>query len=138
MIGILTVTHGSLGQTLIETVEFITAKEITHIHSVSVTADDSPQSLIKKIEAGIKKVNTGSGVILFTDMFGGTPSNLSYSFLKEGEVEVISGLNLPVLLKAVTIRENGNDIDEITSAVVEHGKKSIALASDILKGAKRE
>ena len=69
-------------------------------------------------------------------MFGGTPSNLSYSFLEEGQVEVISGVNLPILLKAVTVRSK-MDLETLSLALVEHGKKSISLASGILKGTKR-
>ena len=69
-------------------------------------------------------------------MFGGTPSNLSYSFLEEGYVEVISGVNLPILLKAANIRKK-LDMEALTSMLVEHGKKSISLASGILKGSKR-
>jgi len=69
-------------------------------------------------------------------MFGGTPSNLSYSFLEEGLVEVISGVNLPILLKAVNSRAK-MEMDQLTTSLIEHGKKSISLASGILKGSKR-
>ena len=78
------------------------------------------------------------GVIIFTDMFGGTPSNLSYSFLEEGLIEVISGLNLPLLLKAVTIRDKSESMEKMIPTLIEHGKKSISLASGILNGKKRE
>jgi len=92
--------------------------------------------LRKKIKKGISKVTSDNGVIILTDMFGGTPSNLSYSFLEEGKVEVISGVNLPILLKAVTARSK-MDMESLTVSLVEHGKKSISLASGILKGTKR-
>jgi len=71
-----------------------------------------------------------------TDMFGGSPSNISYSFLEEGRVEVLSGVNLPVLVKAVKVRDNMS-IGELALAVEQFGKKSISLASGILKGNKR-
>jgi len=137
MTGILLVTHANLGSTLIETVEFILGKSLDNLFSVSINIQEDPDSLRKKIKAGISKVKTDNGVIILTDMFGGTPSNLSYSFLEEGQIEVISGVNLPILLKAVTSRSKMN-MEKLTSSLVEHGKKSISLASGILKGTKRE
>lgn len=136
MTGILLVTHANLGSTLIETLEFILGKSQDNLSCVSIDIREDPGSLRKKIKQGISKVRTDKGVIILTDMFGGTPSNLSYSFLEEGQVEVISGVNLPIILKAVTARSK-MDMDTLTSSLVEHGKKSISLASGILKGAKR-
>ena len=137
MTGILTVTHGNFGKILTETVEFILDKKVDNVLSVSVVANEDPETLRKKIKQGINKVNSDKGVIVFTDMFGGTPSNLSYSFLEEGVVEVISGLNLPLLLKAVTIRDKSIPLKDMTLALIEHGKKSISLASGILNGKTR-
>ncbi|MCK5162961.1 MAG: PTS fructose transporter subunit IIA [Desulfobacula sp.] len=136
MTGILLVTHANLGSTLIETVEFILEKSQDNLSCVSINIKDDPDSLRKKIKKGISKVRTDNGVIILTDMFGGTPSNLSYSFLEEGQIEVISGVNLPILLKAVTARSK-MDMGKLTSSLVKHGKKSISLASEILKGTKR-
>ena len=136
MTGILLVTHANLGSTLIETVEFILGKSQDQISSVSINIQENPDTLRKKIKIGISKVKSEKGVIILTDMFGGTPSNLSYSFLKEGQVEVISGVNLPILLRAVTARSK-MDMEKLTTSLVEHGKKSISLASGILKGTKR-
>ncbi|MCK5542806.1 MAG: PTS fructose transporter subunit IIA [Desulfobacterales bacterium] len=138
MTGILTVTHGNFGKILAETVEFILDKKIENVLSVSVIPNEDPEILKKKIKQGIKKVKSDKGVIIFTDMFGGTPSNISYSFLEEGVIEVISGLNLPLLLKAVTIRDKSEPLKKMTSILIEHGKKSISLASGILNGKKRE
>lgn len=136
MTGILIVTHSTLGQALIESAEFILDSTIENIGSVSIDIKEPADSLIKKIKNGIKKVDNNGRVIIFTDMFGGTPSNLSYSFLEEGAVEVISGVNLPILLKALSIREK-QDLSTAAATLVEHGKKSISLASGILKGSKR-
>jgi PTS system mannose-specific IIA component len=136
MIGILVVAHANLGQTLIDTVEFILGGEQEFMMAVSIDIQQNPENLRKKIKQGIAKVRTDNGVIILTDMFGGTPSNLSYSFLEEGTVEVISGVNLPILLKAVTARKKMN-MEKLTSALVDHGKKSISLASGILKGTGR-
>lgn len=136
MIGILVVTHANLGESLIETVEFILDCKQDNLASVSINIQEDPDSLRKKIKKGINKTQTETGIIILTDMFGGTPSNLSYSFLEEGKVEVISGVNLPILLKAVNSRKK-MDMEQLTTSLVEHGKRSISLASGILKGSKR-
>ncbi len=137
MTGIVTITHGNFGKILLETIEFILDKKIDNALSISVIANEDPEALRKKIKQGINKVKSDKGVIVFTDMFGGTPSNLSYSFLEEGVVEVISGLNLPLLLKAVTIRDKSIPLKELVLSLVEHGRKSISLASGILNGKTR-
>lgn len=136
MIGIIIVTHADLGKTLIETVELILGSKQENLLPISINIKEDPENLRKKIKQGISKVKSDSGVLILTDMFGGTPSNLSYSFLEEGQVEVISGVNLPILLKAVTARSK-MDMETLTTALVAHGKKSISLASGILKGTKR-
>jgi len=136
MTGILLVTHVNLGKALIETIEFILGKSQDNLSCVSINIQEDPDTLRKKIKKGISKVTSDNGVIILTDMFGGTPSNLSYSFLEEGKIEVISGVNLPILLKAVTARSK-MDMESLTLSLVEHGKKSISLASGILKGTKR-
>ncbi len=136
MTGIVIVTHAQLGATLIDTLEFILGKPQKDLISISIDIRQDPDNLRKKIKNGIKEVRSDNGVLILTDMFGGTPSNLSYSFLEEGQVEVISGVNLPILMKAVTSREK-MPMDKLTASLVEHGKRSISLASDILKGTKR-
>lgn len=137
MTGILIVTHANLGQALIEAVEFIVDEKIENVLAISIDIKDNPELLRTKIKKGIKKVKNDKGVIIFTDMFGGTPSNLSYSFLEEGCIEVISGVNLPTLFKAISIRDK-MDISKAVEQIVAHGKKSISLASGILRGEKRE
>lgn len=136
MIGILIVTHSNLGDALIEAAEFITGSRPDDLMSVSIDLNESADKLRKKIAAGIKEVNQKRGILILTDMFGGTPSNLSYSFLEEGQVEVISGVNLPVLLKAIDSRKE-MELDKLAMSLEAYGKKSISLASGILKGNKR-
>ncbi|UCH22441.1 MAG: PTS fructose transporter subunit IIA [Deltaproteobacteria bacterium] len=136
MIGILLVTHSQLGEALIEATEFIIGKKPKDIVSVSIDLNESADKLREKIAGGIKAVNQKQGVLILTDMFGGTPSNLSYSFLEEGRVEVISGVNLPILLRAVTTRQE-MELDKLAASLETYGKKSISLASSILKGNKR-
>lgn len=137
MTGILVVTHANLGSALIETAELILGGAQENLGFVSINIIENPENLRKKIQKGISQVQSDGGVLILTDMFGGTPSNLSYSFLDEGQVEVISGVNLPILLKAISSRKKMN-MEKLTSSLVEHGKRSISLASGILKGKKRE
>ncbi|MBW2489253.1 MAG: PTS fructose transporter subunit IIA, partial [Deltaproteobacteria bacterium] len=97
MIGIVIVTHSQLGDALIEAAEFIIGNRPEALVSVSIDLTESAEVLRTRINQGIKKVQSREGVLILTDMFGGTPSNLSYSFLEEGRIEVISGVNLPIL-----------------------------------------
>jgi mannose PTS system EIIA component len=132
MLGIVIVTHGNLGETLLKTAEHITADRLGGIVTVSIGPNDDSDKIRRQILSGIKKVQQGSGVLILTDMFGGTPSNLSYSFLEEGLVEVLSGVNLPMLIKALNIRKETN-LSQAAVAIETHGKKSISLASGMLK-----
>lgn len=137
MIGILVVTHSNLGNALIEAAEFVIGDRPDSVESISINLGENAEKLRKKIDVGIKKVGTNKGVLILTDMFGGTPSNLSYSFLEEGRIEVISGVNLPILIKAVTTR-NTMELSKLAVSLEAFGKKSISLASGILKGNKRK
>jgi PTS system mannose-specific IIA component len=136
MIGILIVSHRQLGDAMIDCVEFIMGERPEALDSVSIDLRENAADLRKKIENGIKHVNSEQGVLILTDMFGGTPSNLSYSFLEEGRIEVISGVNLPILIKAVSLRKE-KELSELAEYLEGFGKKSISLASGILKGNKR-
>jgi PTS system mannose-specific IIA component len=98
--------------------------------------NENAEKLRNKISQGIKNVNGREGVLILTDMFGGTPSNLSYSFLEEGRIEVLSGVNLPIMIQAASMREK-KKLDELAANLESFGKKSISLASGILKGNKR-
>lgn len=136
MIGIVIVTHQKLGDALIDAAEFIMGTRPDKVASVSININEPADKLREKISEVIKKVNNNEGVIILTDMFGGTPSNLSYSFLEEGRTEVISGVNLPILIKAINSRNN-MDVAKLAQCIETYGKKSISLASGILKGNKR-
>ncbi len=136
MIGILVVTHRQLGEALIDCVEFILGERPEALSAISIDLRENAADLRNKIEKGLKSTRTEKGALILTDMFGGTPSNLSYSFLEEGSVEVISGVNLPLLLKAVGDRKK-KSLPELAEHLEGFGKKSISLASGILKGNKR-
>jgi mannose PTS system EIIA component len=130
MIGVLITTHGNLGTELIKAAELIrgSLKGIVH---VSVDQTKGVEDLKKEISTGIKKLDQGQGVLILTDLFGGTPSNISLSFLKEGKVEVITGVNLPMLLKLPDIRE-GASLKEFAQYIKDYGIKNISVASEIL------
>lgn len=136
MIGILIVSHRRLGDALIDAAEFILDDKPDALESVSIDINESADKLRKKIADGIKKVDQKAGVLILTDMFGGTPSNLSYSFLEEGRLEVISGVNLPILIKAVNLRKD-MELTKLAQQLESFGKTTIKLASGILKGNKR-
>jgi PTS system mannose-specific IIA component len=136
MIGIVIVTHSQLGDALIEAAEFIIGKRPEALVSVSIDLNESAEVLRGKIATGIKKVKSKDGVLILTDMFGGTPSNLSYSFLEEGQIEVISGVNLPILIQAANTRTKV-ELTKLAVKLEAFGKKSISLASRLLKGNKR-
>ena len=137
MIGIVIVTHSHLGDALIDAAEFIIGTRPDNMVSVSINLNENVDKLREKIAKGIKKVDQKKGVLILTDMFGGTPSNLSYSFLEEGRIEVISGVNLPILIKALNTQEK-MELGEFAESLEAFGKKSISLASGILKGNKRK
>jgi len=131
MIGIVIVTHCHLGQELIRAAEFILGK-ITQAQAVSLDPQDPAERLRDKIVAAIAKVDTGEGVIILTDMFGGTPSNISLTFLSEGRVEVVTGVNLPMLIGLSSKRE-GKSLNPLAQEIKNYGLRSIALAGEILK-----
>lgn len=137
MIGVLVVTHCRLGDALLEAADFILGERPEAMTAVSIDLKENADKLRNKIADAIKKLKSDDGILILTDMFGGTPSNLSYSFLEEGRIEVISGVNLPMLIRAASARKN-QSLPELATNLEAFGKKSISLASGILKGNKRE
>jgi len=130
MIGVLITTHGNLGDELIKAAELIrgSIKGIVHI---AVDQTKGVEDIKKEMSTALKKLEQGQGVLILTDLFGGTPSNLALSFLKTGKVEVITGVNLPMLLKLPDIRE-GMTLEDFAHFIKDYGIKNISLASDIL------
>jgi PTS system mannose-specific IIA component len=136
MIGIVVVTHSGLGEALIEAAESIVEGPLEAATAVSVDLKQSAEEMRKKIGSGIKAVDKGKGVLILTDMFGGTPSNLSLSFLEEGRIEVLTGVNLPLVIRAAKMRKD-KDLNELAESLQAYGKRSISLASGVLKGNKK-
>lgn len=130
MIGVLITTHGNLGSELIHAAELIKGS-LKGISFVSVSQTKGVEEIKKEIGTALKKLDQGQGVLILTDLFGGTPSNISLSFLKEGKLEVVTGVNLPMLLKISDLRD-GMKLKEFASYLTNYGKKNIYLASELL------
>ena len=132
MIGLVLVTHGRLADEFIHALEHVVGKQ-NHIAAICIGPDDKMDTRRAEIASAIAKVNQGMGVIILTDMFGGTPSNLSISLLEEGKVEVVAGLNLPMLVKLARVRKDYN-LHKAAAAAQDAGRKYINIASQVLQG----
>jgi PTS system mannose-specific IIA component len=133
VIGIVVVTHGQLARELVAAAEMIIG-EIPNVTSVSIGWHDSPDDAQREIEQAIARAESGKGTVVLTDMFGGTPSNLSMMFLEKGRVEVVTGVNLPMLIKLASLREEdeGDDLLEVAAEAAREGKDNIYLAGNLL------
>ena len=130
MIGMVLVTHGRLAQEFLDALEHVVGPQKNAV-AICIGADDDMEQRRREIIDGVAKTDKGKGVVLLTDMFGGTPSNLAISVLDQGRVEVIAGVNLPMLIKLASVR----DSESLTSAVAqaqEAGRKYINVASQLL------
>ena len=130
MIGSLIVTHGRLAIELLNAAEAIVG-EVQNVAAVSIGWHDDVDIARNMVEKAIQRVDTGSGVLILTDMFGGTPTNIASTFLDEGAIEVVTGVNLPMLIK-VTQLTGDTDLGEAARSVRENGQSNIYIASDLL------
>ena len=131
MIGLLLISHCDLGKELLKSAEFILGK-VEAADAISITQTTDGGKILKTISEKIRALDSGNGVLVLTDMFGGTPSNLSLSFLEEKKVEVLTGVNLPMVVAVVQDRDNVS-LTELGERAQEAGKRSIALAGKLLK-----
>jgi PTS system mannose-specific IIA component len=130
LVGGLVVTHGQLGQELVAAAETIVGGGV-QIAAVSIGWDDDVAESQRKIEEAVRAVDKGKGVIILTDMFGGTPSNLALPLLKKGELEIVTGVNLPMIIKVAN--QSANDsLPDLASRVKQQGQKHISIASELL------
>jgi len=132
MIGIVLVTHGQLAHEFQLAVEHVVGPQ-SLMETIAIGPDDDVEKRRQDILDAITHVNDGKGVIILTDMFGGTPSNLAISVMQAGVVEVIAGVNLPMLIKLTSVRES-DDMKAALAAAQESGKKYINVASALLNG----
>jgi PTS system mannose-specific IIA component len=131
---VVVVTHGQLATELLNAAETIVG-DLPRFAAVSIGWHEDVQDARDDIQGAIGRVRTaGSGVLIMTDMFGGTPCNLAMTFLASDEVEVLSGVNLPMLIKAANLREGGT-LAEVARELAEHGRSAIWVASELLDGA---
>ncbi len=130
MIGLVIVTHGRLADEFILAVQHVVGKQ-EQIASVCIGPDDKLDSRRKDIAKAVETVDSGKGVIILTDMFGGTPSNLAISLLEEGHIEVVAGLNLPMLVKLCRVRGDCT-LNKAALAAQDAGRKYIHVASQVL------
>jgi PTS system mannose-specific IIA component len=132
MIGVVVVTHGQLATELLNAAETIVG-DLPNFAAVSIGWHDDVEEARREIGDAIARVAGEHGAIVLTDMFGGTPSNLAITLVEEGRVEVVTGVNLPMLLKLAGIREPG-DVRAVARRVREDGRAAIWVASDLLRG----
>ena len=131
MVGLLIVTHCNLGEELLNAARFIVG-QVERIDSVAITETGGSDIIRKKIEDKARALDAGDGVIILTDMFGGTPSNISLSFLKENEVEVLTGVNLPMVIAIIQHRPSLK-LAPLAETAREAGRSGISLASKLLE-----
>ena len=130
MIGMVLVTHGRLADELVAALEHVVGPQ-PNVSTVCIGPEDDMEQRRRDILESVGKVDDGSGVVVLTDMFGGTPSNLAISIMDKAKVEVIAGVNLPMLIKLASVRHHETLVDAVASAQ-EAGRKYINVASRLL------
>ena len=129
-VGVVIVTHYQLGKEFLQALQLI-VPEAPSFMTVAIEPSQSVTQMHELISIALKEADAGEGVLVLTDMFGGTPSNISLSFLREHRVEVVTGLNLPMLIKLATLREE-KPLEELARFIRDYGKRNISVASDLL------
>jgi PTS system mannose-specific IIA component len=131
MVGVVVATHGRLAEELLRSAEGIIGR-LEQSAAVTVDAQLSMDEARSRLGQAIAGVQTGDGVLVLTDMFGGTPANLALTFLDAG-VEVVTGVNLPMVVKLSTLRVEGKPLAALAEAIAAYGQKNITLASELLR-----
>lgn len=131
MVGVLVISHGRFAEELVNAATMIVG-EIEGLGALSLGWHDDVGVAEKKLSEAIQRVDTGKGVLLMTDMFGGTPTNLALSVLEEGRVEIVTGVNLPMLIKCTNLRDE-TDLPSVAARIAEEGRKAIQVATRILE-----
>lgn len=132
MIGVVLAAHGSIAPALLEAAESIVGP-LENVRALSITAGDDPGIWRSLVHDAIRDLDDGQGVLVLCDMFGGTPANLCLG-VDSGQVVVVTGVNLPMLLKVATIRSSGPPLEAVAEAVAEHGRRHIVQATERLRG----
>ncbi len=132
MIGLVLVTHGRLADEFVAALEHVVGPQ-PQIESVSIGPEDDMERRRQDIVEAVRRVDSGQGVAVLTDMFGGTPSNLAISIMDQGRIEVVAGVNLPMLIKLAKVRGD-SPLQKAVSLAQEAGRKYISVASQVLSG----
>ncbi len=129
-VGVVVVTHYRLGEEFLQALRLI-VPEAPDFQTVAIEPDQPVSAMYESISKALKEADQGEGVLVLTDMFGGTPSNISLSFLHEHRVEVVTGVNLPMLIKLATLRDE-KSVEDLAHFIRDYGKRNISVASDLL------
>ncbi|MBN1282298.1 MAG: PTS fructose transporter subunit IIA [Proteobacteria bacterium] len=130
MIGVVVVSHNKIGCEMVNATQKI-IPDARHMRGVAVNSNDPPDSIRGQIADAIRSVDQGDGVLILTDMFGGTPSNVCLSFLEPERTEVISGFNMPMLIKLANLKPNAKFADT-AQFIKQYGQRNIVIASEVL------
>lgn len=130
MIGLVLVGHGDLPEALLQTAETVLSG-VTQMRAVSLKPGDDPGRFTEEIERAVREVDSGEGILVMTDMMGGTPTNAALAMLNRADVEVVTGVNLPMLLKVPFIK--GKSVHEAARFLVEYGRRNLAQPSEMLR-----
>ena len=131
MVGVIIVAHMQLAEELLKVARIITGSTLDHFMAVSINLDDNPDQAREKLVTAVKAVDSGGGVIILVDMFGGTPSNLSLSLLARGKVEIVTGANLPMIIEAASNSQKLS-LNELVSMLTSSGQREIRSAGEVL------
>ena len=136
MLGLLVISHGRLAEELVQAATTIVGP-VEALEAVSIGWDDDVSRARARIEAAVGRVGGDEGVLILTDMFGGTPTNIALSLLDEDRVEVVTGVNLPMLIKFTNLREKIG-LQDVSRRIAEQGRRAIQVASELLEGTGEE
>jgi PTS system mannose-specific IIA component len=129
-VGVVIVTHYRLGQEFLQALRLI-VPEAPEFHAVAIEPNQSVEAMRRAIDGALRAADQGQGVLVLTDMFGGTPSNISLSFLEDRRVEVVTGVNLPMLIKLATLRGE-KSLEDLARFIKDYGQRNISVAREIL------
>jgi PTS system mannose-specific IIA component len=131
MIGVLLVTHGKLAEELRDAARTI-QPELSRVVAVALEWNQTGEDARERIAQGLAEADEGDGAVILTDMFGGTPTNLTLTFLDKDRVEIVTGVNLPMVLKCAALQRSGKSVVEVAHIAKDRGQRSICVASDLL------
>lgn len=132
MIGIVICCHGNMGEGMRHAAQMIVPNS-EQLQVVPVNPSDSGERVLSQLKEAIKSTDDGDGVLMLTDLFGGTPTNISCALLNEAKIEIVTGFNLPLLIKALMIRNDISDLSTLAKTAAEYGQRHISIAGELLK-----